>query len=84
MNYWENSAELQSALQTKDEQMLKLTQTMSSMLKRVESLENQIVGLETQTPPHPKPPSSVGLAREAWHLSFSAPWYVDDGPKIQQ
>ena len=34
----EKVAELQNALQTKDAQMLKLIQTMSFMLSRVESL----------------------------------------------
>ena len=49
-NYCGKAAELQSALQTKDEQMLKLTQTMSSMQKKMESVQNQIVGMEMQTP----------------------------------
>ena len=42
----ETTEELQSALQTKDEQMLKLTQTISSMLGRVESLQTQIAHLK--------------------------------------
>ena len=54
--------ELHGELQIKDTELLKLTQTMSSMLSRLESLQTQIVGLEMQAPPHSEPMSPSGFA----------------------
>ena len=49
--------ELQSVPKTKYEQILKLTQTMSSML----SLQTQIVSLEMYIRPHSDPMLSFGV-----------------------
>ena len=46
---------------------------MSSTLKRVEGLQNHIVGREIQTSPRPEPLSSIDFVRGALDLSFSVP-----------
>ena len=68
---------LKTAMQTKNEQMRKLTQTLSSMLAKMESLNAQITSIEPQTTPNPASVSFGGFARE---ITFSQPFdsFIDD------
>ena len=54
------------------------------MIKRVKGLQNQIVGLEMEAPPHPEVLLSIGFVREALHLSFSVPWTCMTALKFNQ
>ena len=56
--------EFKSTLQTKNEQVSKLTQTMSIMLERVDNLQAQITRTETQAPPNPETLSCIGFPRD--------------------
>ena len=57
--------ELKRTLQAKNEQSGKLTQTMNSMLDRVESLQNRIANMEAQTTPNTESVPLIGCAKEA-------------------
>ena len=51
--------------------------------EKVENLQNQIAGLEVQTPPHPELLSSIGFVRENPGPQFFSTLDMDDSPKIQ-
>ena len=50
-------------------------------MKIMEILQNQIVGLEMQTPPHPRPLSSIGFVRGSPAPQFFST--LDDGCEVQ-
>ena len=62
--------------------MLQLTQTMSSIINRVETLQTQISGLEIQAPPNPKPLSSIGFARKIPEPQIFSNVNIGDGHEI--
>ena len=74
---------MHSTLQTKDAQILKSTETMISMLSRVDNLQTQISGLEMQAPPHSERMSSISFVGQIPQFQFSNTVNIDDGPEIQ-
>lgn len=58
------AAEFRATLQTKDEQLSKLTQTMSTMLDKIEVLQAEVVSLETRAPQNPDSLLSTSFLRE--------------------